>query len=126
MILIKLFVIIVIVSLNPGCTENSYIQKSFESDQTEVITTLQLIWAHEDWYYHENGEYFACADNEELNNLWNSPNPYEFSYSYSISVIGDRYIATGVKNLDDDEVFDTWTINEDRLVVCIIDDVTIM
>ena len=125
-ILIQLIILIGLLALNPGCTENKYINNSYDSSQVEVMAFLQDIYNFETRYLQDNDQYLAFTDIDEIEHLMQNPPHIVLTYSYSVSITEDGFIATAVKNLDEDPVLDTWTIDENRHIKCLIDDVILM
>ena len=123
-ILIKLVILVLIIGLNPGCTENRIIQQSFELEQAEAIHILQQIYIMETAYYQENGVYSPCAANSVADfNLIGMEIPTTAIYDYFVSVSTDAFTATAIADIDDDVTIDTWTIDEDGDVEYTINDV---
>jgi hypothetical protein len=121
-IMINLIVLIVMIGLNQGCTENRFLQQSFESDQSEVIHILQQINIMERAYHQENGVYLACPDNNSFTIL-GMEIPDNAVYEYSVVLAEDGFISTATANLDEDPTLDIWISNEGSYIACTSDDV---
>lgn len=124
-LLIKLMIIVVIIGLNTGCTENRITQSTVESKQSNVVETLRLIYTQEQAYYEENGVYIACADrNELLNNIGvEIPDGSLYTCCVTIGGGGTTFLATATANIDDDASIDTWTIDNHGYIANTINDV---
>ncbi|MFH2048363.1 MAG: hypothetical protein ABIJ12_02865 [bacterium] len=109
-ILIKLFILVMIIGLNPGCTENRYIESTIESDPSDVVGTLRTIYTLEELYYYRNGAYLEIPHNDSFINLGMRIHEDDL-YNYSVELPHQGYIAVATANLDDDETQDTWQIN---------------
>ena len=44
-------------------------------------------------------------------------------YTYTVTAVGDGFLATAQGNIDDDAALDTWTIDDAGVVTCTCDDV---
>ena len=123
-VLIKLMIIVVIIGLNPGCTENRIIQSTVDLEHSDVVGNLRLIYTQEQAYYQENGAYVACADHNALLTYLDVEISEGDFYYYCVCVAGNGFTASAVANLDEDASIDTWTIDEDGLIENTINDVS--
>lgn len=107
-ILIKLIIIVVIIGLNPGCTENRYIQTTIEAEPSDVVGTLRLIYSLEEIYYQRNGDYLPVPNNDSFSNLGMKIHDDDI-YNYVVEVVKTKgIIVTATANIDDDTTLDTW------------------
>ena len=124
LILIELIIIVVIIGLNTGCTENRITQTTVDSVQSDVVGTLRLIYTQEQAYYLENDVFIACADHNALLNNIGVEIPDGDFYVYCVCVAGNGFIAVATANLDEDAAIDTWTIDQYGVITNTINDVT--
>ena len=124
-VLIKLMIIVAIIGLNIGCTENKVTQSTVDSKQSNVVGILREIYTGEQAYYQENGVFIACADrNALLNNIGvEIPDGSLYTYCVTIGGGGTTFLATAIADLDDDATIDTWTIDELGVIGNTINDV---
>ena len=111
-ILIILVFIVLIIGLNPGCTENKITQPTVvESDQSDVIGTLRLIYNMEVLYYYGKRVYLSIPNNASFSDLGMKIHD-DASYNYIVELTNFGFDAIATTNLDDDETQDTWQINQ--------------
>ena len=121
--LIELMIVVVIIGILAALAIPRFMQATVKSKQSEAKGILKQIYTMERTYRQENGAYLACADHAALIAIGVDVSA-EALYAYSVATAGNGFTATGAANLDDDATVDTWTIDEDGLLQCTIDDVT--
>jgi prepilin-type N-terminal cleavage/methylation domain-containing protein len=129
--LIELMIVVVIIGILAALAIPRFMMASTKSKQTEARAILKQIYVNQRtyWqqsvgnvYYQPAGPASQAAPNA-FAEIWVEIMP-PARYTFTIAVNGQTFVATATANIDDDATIDTWTINEQGVIVNTIDDVT--
>ncbi len=128
--LIELMIVIVIIGIFAALAIPRFERAAYKSTQSEAKQMLKQIHAMQQTYRQQNDSYWAPA----VGTVLNAEHPKAFAtlgvevgpsarYSYAFSnVTPTTWKATATSNLDDDGTIDTWMINQDGDLKCVVDD----
>ncbi len=127
--LIELMIVVVIIGILAALAIPRFERAGFKSKQSEAKQMLKQIHAMQQTYRQQNDSYWDPAGV-----VLSASNPKAFAtlgvevgpsarYSYTITnVTPTTWKATAASNLDDDGTIDTWMINQDGDLRCVVDD----
>ena len=125
--LIELMIVVVIIGILAAMAIPVFMQATSKAKQSEPKNILKQIYVMQDAYRQEN-ETYAC-DGEEASagedfttlgvEIMSSAR-----YTYSITADSQSFTATATANIDDDDVVDTWQIDQTGSLSCTSNDAT--
>ena len=129
--LIELMIVVVIIGILAALAIPRFMQATIKTKQSEAKAILKQIYVNERTYrqqsagniYYQPGGTASAADPNAFSAIWIEIQPHA-RYTYAIAVAGAGFTATATANLDDDATIDTWTIDEQGVFTCTVDDVT--
>jgi type IV pilus assembly protein PilE len=119
--LVELLLVVVIIGTLAAMAIPKFFPAATRSKQTEAKMMLKQIYTMQRSYFEEFGSYNA---NLALIGVQIMP---QARYAYTVVVNGTAFVATANcpdPGVDDDPAPDTWTINEQGLLVATSNDVT--
>ena len=120
--LIELMIVVVIIGLLSALAVPRFMMASTRSKQSEAKQLLKQIYTMERSHFQENGTYTNVLANLGIVIQANA------RYTYTITVTGATFTATANApdpGVDDDPAPDTWTINDQGIMACLSNDVTL-
>jgi len=129
--LIELMIVVVIIGILAALAIPRFMQATVKSKQSEAKAILKQIYVNErtyrqqspgNAYYAPAGAASAAAPNA-LEEIWIEIQPHA-RYTYNVAVAAGTFTATATANLDDDAIVDTWTIDDQGVILNTINDVT--
>ena len=125
--LIELMIVVVIIGILAAMAVPRYMKAATKAKQSEAKGILKQVFTMQRAYFIENDAY--CRNGVTAN----AANPLQFAplaveiipaarYGYTMAVNGVLFTCTATANLDDDATIDTWTISENGILTCTIDD----
>lgn len=129
--LIELMIVVVIIGILAALAIPRFMQATVKTKQSEAKAILKQIYVNQRTYhqqsegnvYYQPGGAASASTPNAFNTIWIEIQSHA-RYIYTISVAGESFTATATADLDDDATIDTWTINEQGILTCPIDDVT--
>jgi len=125
--LIELMIVVVIIGIVSSMAIPRFMKATTKSKQSEAKQILKQIYVMQRAYRQEHDTY--CCNGESMGpNTGSIPTlgvetMESAKYNYLITVTDAiHFTATATANLDDDEVIDTWTVDETGDIVCTIND----
>ena len=119
--LIELMIVVVIIGILAALAIPRFMTASTKSKQSEAKQILKQVYVMEQAYFQETGAYSANLATIGVEIM------AQARYTYTVAVNGAAFTATANApdpGIDDDASADTWTINEDGLLVNTVNDVT--
>jgi prepilin-type N-terminal cleavage/methylation domain-containing protein len=125
--LIELMIVVVIIGILAALAVPRFMAVAAKAKQSEAKQLLKQI-------YTMQAAYFGLNDYYCLNGITaSSTHPFAFArihvdiqlparYSYYMESTRSSFICTATGNVDDDDTIDTWTIDDDGNLICVIDD----
>jgi prepilin-type N-terminal cleavage/methylation domain-containing protein len=130
--LIELMIVVVIISILAAMAIPRFMRASVKAKQSEAKANLKQIYTMEQAYRQEKDSYYPGDGSTVVTQPGEAIGPLSIEimfpayYSYSITGNVNSFIATaGSKSssgLDDDATQDVWTINQNGVITCIIND----
>ncbi len=118
--LIEVMIVVVIIGILATLAYPRLERYLISSRQTEVKTNLIAIHTAQKIYHSSNRKYAAS-----LNELGvEVPQGENAQYSYTLETDGNSFTVTATGNIDSDETKDVWTINQDKNLINVENDVT--
>jgi prepilin-type N-terminal cleavage/methylation domain-containing protein len=129
--LIELMIVVVIIGILAALAIPRFMTASMRSKQSEAKLILKQIYVNQRAFRQQSvaNAYFNPAG------VANAANPQTFAeiwveimpsalYTYDIQVNGQAFTATATADIDGDAAIDTWTIDQDGVLLNTINDVT--
>ncbi|MGB8657592.1 MAG: prepilin-type N-terminal cleavage/methylation domain-containing protein [Candidatus Zixiibacteriota bacterium] len=130
--LIELMIVVTIISILAAMAIPRFMRVSVKAKQSEAKLNLKQIYTMENAYKQEKETYWPGDGTTVVAQPGGSFPPlcveitFPAYYSYSIVGTTNTFLATaGTKSssgLDDDPTLDVWTIDQNGMLTCIIDD----
>jgi len=130
--LIELMIVVVIIGILASMAIPRFMRTSVKAKQSEAKLNLKQIYTMENAYRQEKDTYFPSDGSTVVAQPGETFAPlcveimFPAYYSYSIAGNTNSFLATaGTKRttgLDDDPTLDVWTIDQNGILTCIIDD----
>ncbi len=128
--LIELMIVVVIVGILTALAIPRYMSASTKTKQSEAKSILKQIYVNERAYRQQEGSnsYYipagpaSATSPNALNDIWIEI-VSTAKYTYTVTAIGDGFLATAQGNIDDDAALDTWTIDDAGVLTCTCNDV---
>lgn len=130
--LIELMIVVVIISILAAMAIPRFMRVSVKAKQSEAKLNLKQIYTMEHAYRQEKDTYFPGDGSTVVAQPGETFAPigveimFPAFYSYYITGNANSFTATaGTKSatgLDDDPTADVWTINQDGIITCVIND----
>ncbi|MBF0286542.1 MAG: prepilin-type N-terminal cleavage/methylation domain-containing protein [SAR324 cluster bacterium] len=118
--LIEVMIVVVIIGILATLAYPRLERYLISSRQTEAKTNLMAIHTAQKIYHSSNRKY---ADS--LNELGvEVPQGDNAQYGYTLETDGNFFMVTATGNIDSDETKDVWTINQDKKLINVENDVT--
>jgi prepilin-type N-terminal cleavage/methylation domain-containing protein len=125
--LIELMIVVVIIGILAALAIPRFMKAATKAKQSEARGILKQVYTMQKAYFVENDAY--CRNGI----IANAGAPLTFAplaieiistarYDYTMSVNGVNFTCTATANLDDDVTVDTWTIDDNGALLCVIDD----
>ena len=125
--LIELMIVVVIIGILAAMAIPRFMKAATKAKQSEARGILKQVYTMQRAYFIENDAY--CRNGL----VANAATPAAFAplaveilpsarYDYTMAVNGIQFTCTATANLDDDATIDTWTINENCVMTCVIND----
>lgn len=118
--LLEVMIVVVIIGILATLAYPSLQNYLLRAKQIEAKTNLSAIYTAQQIQYATNQQYANTLDQLDVE-LDSSGSAV---YSYSLSGDATSFTATAQGNLDDDAVFDTWTIDQEKNLQNTINDIT--
>lgn len=115
--LIEISIVIIILAIIASLVFPNYRRIVGKAKQTEAKTILQSLYTAQQLYIAENDNYTSDITKLDLEI------PSDSKYNYTMSITDSGFLLTATANIDQDEALDTWTINEAKKIIHVIDDV---
>ena len=93
---------------------------ALKARQTEAKNILQTIYTAQEMH---KAEYLKYAD-QLIDLSIGIPDDGVYKYTIKLDATGYKYVVTAKGNLDEDDIEDTWTMNEKRELKNTINDIT--
>jgi len=128
--LIELMIVVVIVGILTALAIPRYMSASTKTKQSEAKSILKQIYVNERTYRQQEGSdsYYipagpaSAASPNALNEIWIEIGSTA-KYTYTVTAVGDGFLAAAQGNIDDDAALDTWTIDDAGVLICTCNDV---
>ena len=130
--LIELMIVVVIISILAAMAIPRFMRASVKAKQSEAKLNLKQIYTMEHAYRQEKDSYFPGDGSTVVAQPGEAFAPigveimFPAFYSYYITGNANSFVATaGAKSatgLDDDPTADVWTINQNGVLTCVIND----
>ncbi len=118
--LIEIMIVVVIIGILATLGYPRLQRYLITSRQTEVKTNMMAIYSAQKIYYASNRKYAAS-----LNQLGVEVAAGDDAlYAYELDAADKTYSVTAIGNIDDDATIDTWTIDQDKNLINVENDVT--
>jgi type IV pilus assembly protein PilA len=120
--LIELMIVVAIIGILAAIAIPNFLRYQAKSKQAEAKVLLSGIFTSETAYYAEQNTYAV-----DTNNMgWTPAGKVKYYTSRSITVHGGAtpgFTANARGNIDNDATIDHWTLNEQRVLAVMTDDV---
>lgn len=129
--LIELMIVVVIIGILAALAIPRFMQSSTKTRQSEVKLILKQIYVNQRTYRQStalNTYYLpvgaaSAATPLAFSTIWIEIMATSV-YTYAMAATPNTFTCTATANIDDDPTIDTWTINQEGILVNTIDDAT--
>ena len=129
--LIELMIVVVIIGILAALATPRFMQASVKTKQAEAKAILKQIYINERAYRQQTGNntYYipagpaSAASPNALNAIWIEIMS-NARYTFTVTAVGNGFLATATANIDEDAVIDNWTIDDAGSLTNVTDDVT--
>ncbi|MBF0276968.1 MAG: prepilin-type N-terminal cleavage/methylation domain-containing protein [SAR324 cluster bacterium] len=118
--LIEVMIVVVIIGILATLAYPRMQRYLVSSRQTEARTNLMAIYSAQKIYYASNRKY---ADSLNQLGVEVAKEGDGALYSYSLDADNTSYTATASGNIDDDDTIDSWTIDQEKNLINVENDV---
>ena len=127
--LIELMIVVVIIGILAALAIPRFMRVASKAKQSEAKGLLKQVYSMQHAYFAQNDSY--CLNGV----IANSGAPFAYAqihvdvmlparYSYAMVSTRTTFVCTATGNLDTDATVDTWTMDDDGLLINTIDDTT--
>lgn len=127
--LIELMIVVVIIGILAALAIPRFMRVASKAKQSEAKGLLKQVYSMQHAYFAQNDSY--CLNGA----IANSGAPFAYAqihvdvmlparYSYSMVSTRTTFLCTATGNLDTDPTIDTWTMDDDGVLLNTIDDTT--
>jgi len=128
--LIELMIVVSIVSILSALAIPRFMSASTRTKQAEAKSILKQIYVNEHAYrqqestnaYYIPGGPASAAAPDAFKDILIEIMP-SARYTFTITAVGDGFLATAAGNIDDDAALDTWTIGDAGTLTCTCNDI---
>ena len=127
--LIELMIVVVIIGILAAMAIPRFMKATTQTKQSEAKLILKQIYVNQRTYRQQSlaNTYYvpagpaSSATPTAFSAIWIDMMP-GIAYTYSIAVTPNTFLATAAGNIDDDATLDTWTIDQNGVLINTIDD----
>ncbi len=127
--LIELMIVVVIIGILAALAIPRFMRVASKAKQSEAKQLLKQVYSMQHAYFAQNDSY--CLNGVTANSLA----PFAYArihvdvmlparYSYAMVSTRTTFVCTATGNLDTDATVDTWTMDDDGVLLNTIDDTT--
>ncbi len=117
--LIEMMIVVVMIGILATMAYPRLERYLTSSRQNEAKTNLMAIYTAQKVYHASNRGY--ASDIQQLG--VETPSEGEVLYTYSLTVDATTFTATAKGNIDDDETLDVWTVDQNKELINVTNDV---
>jgi len=129
--LIELMIVVVIIGILAALAIPRFMMASVKTKQAEAKAILKQIYVNQRAYRQQSGNntYYipggpaSAASPNAMNAIWIEIMS-NARYTFTVTAVGNGFLARATANIDEDAVVDDWTIDDDGVLTNVVDDVT--
>ena len=129
--LIELMIVVVIIGILAALAVPRFMQASVKTKQAEAKAILKQIYINERAYRQQSGNntYYipagpaSAASPNAMRAIWIEIMA-NARYTFTVTAVGNGFLARATANIDEDAVIDNWTIDDAGTLTNVTDDVT--